>query len=79
MNMNTLQDSAYGTWAHYLELAIPLTAVTVWVAVGLHSNKVSRDEPDNNLIYRLQWPIHSAMRLMQRSKRAKAKDFEGVV
>jgi Mg2+ and Co2+ transporter CorA len=79
MNINSLQDSAYGTWAHYFELAIPLTAVTVWITVALHSKKVSRDESDNDLLYRLQWPLHSAKRFMRHSKRVKAKEFEGVV
>jgi hypothetical protein len=77
MNINSLEDATHGTWAHYLELAIPLTAVTVWIVVGLHGYRVGGDELHNNLLYRLQWPVHSAKRLMKRSREAKAKEFEG--
>lgn len=78
MNINSLQDSTHGTWAHYLEIAIPLTALTIWIAVGLHSNRVGRDESEGSVLYRLQWPLHFVRRLMRRSgKREDA--FEGVV
>jgi hypothetical protein len=79
MNINSLQDSTHGTWAHYVELAIPLTAITVWIVVGLHSNRVSRAEDDGNLLYRMQWPIRSVMRLMKRSGKTQVNTFEGVV
>ena len=80
MNISGLQESTHATWAQYVEFALPLTAVTIWIVVGLHSNKVGRDEPENDLLYRLLWPIHSAKRLMKHSRRAKkAKEFEGVV
>lgn len=79
MNIHNLQDSTHGTWAHYLESAIPLTALTIWIAVGLHSNRVGRAEDDSNLLYRLQWPIRSVKRLMKRSGKTEANAFEGVV
>jgi len=79
MNIISLQDSTHGTWAHYFEWAIPLTAVTIWIAVGLHSNRFSRTEDDGNLLYQLQWPIRSVKRLVKRSGKTEANTFEGVV
>jgi hypothetical protein len=78
MNINSLQDSTNGTWAHYFEIAIPLTALTIWIVVGLQSNLVSRAEADG-LLYRLQWPIRSVKWLMKRNGKIEANASEGVV
>jgi len=79
MNINTLQDSTHGTWAHYVEVAIPLTVLTIWIIVGLHSNQVNRDEGHGSLLYRFQWPIRSVKDLMKRNRKTEGKAFEGVV
>ena len=79
MNMTTLQDSTHGTWAHYVESAIPLTVLTIWIVVGLHSTRVGRDEANDSLLYRLQWPIRSVKDLLKRNRKTASKAFEGVV
>ena len=78
MNIHNLEDGTHGTWGHYFEIAIPLTALTIWIVVSLRSNRVSRAEADG-LLYRLQWPIRSVRWLMERNGKTEANAFEGVV
>ncbi|KDR66162.1 hypothetical protein GALMADRAFT_148072 [Galerina marginata CBS 339.88] len=76
MNLSNLQSGSFGTVANYLAVSLPLTAVTIWIIVGLHSSKTYHDEPETSLFYRLRWPIRSLKKLFKRRQRG---GFEGVV
>lgn len=77
MNISSLQDGSLATPAEYLAVAIPLTALTIWVIVGLHSS-VGPDTPEHSFIQRLQWPYHSLQRAWRQAMQKKRVN-EGVV
>ncbi|KAF4613938.1 hypothetical protein D9613_007713 [Agrocybe pediades] len=77
MNISSLQDGSLGTPAEYLAVAIPLTAVTIWVIVGLHSSQ-GGPEDAHTFVSRLQWPYRSLQRIWRRLWQRKRVN-EGVV
>ncbi|PPQ91004.1 hypothetical protein CVT25_013929 [Psilocybe cyanescens] len=82
MNLVNLEDGSYGTLAHYFEVAIPLTCLTIWVIVGLHQSKAQHDDVENQetgVLYRLQWPIRSARYVITMMRKRRKRVSEGVV
>ncbi|KAJ3510345.1 hypothetical protein NLJ89_g4728 [Agrocybe chaxingu] len=76
MNIVDLQDGSYGTLSHYFEVALPLTAVTIWIIMALHT---SRGEEGNTFLQRLRWPIRSAQQAFRLAIRKRKKANTGVV
>jgi hypothetical protein len=81
MNIRLFEDGTHGTMAQYLAVTVPLTAITIWIMVGLRW----QDSQDNEkpLVYQLGWPIRYSQQLTKRMtkrfiKRNK-KMNEGVV
>lgn len=48
----------------YIELAIPLTAVTIWIILSLQS-KAHLDEPEPSIWSQMWWPFTSVKRLIR--------------
>lgn len=55
MNIRELDEGVYGTLLHYVEAALPLTVVTIWIVVAFQSHYVAND-PDASMLRRLLWP-----------------------
>lgn len=62
MNVTELNDGSKPNVARYLELAIPLTAVTIWIIVSLQS-KAHLDDADPSMWSQIWWPVTSLMDL----------------
>ncbi|KAF8199527.1 hypothetical protein BJ912DRAFT_921939 [Pholiota molesta] len=81
MNVTIFQDGSHATLGQYLAVAAPLTAITIWIMVGLRW-QVSQ-ENEKPLLYQLSWPIHYSQQMTKRMvKRLKKRDKnmnEGVV
>lgn len=59
-------NSVTGTLAHYVETAIPLTIVTIWIIVALQATWLN-DQPRSMWI-RLAWPALLVQQQYQRWK-----------
>jgi len=79
MNINNLQDGSHGTLAEYLAVAIPLTAITIWVIMALHSSKARMEESDKGFIHRLRWPITELLQTWKRKRMRGNANNVGVV
>jgi len=79
MNIKNLQDGSLGTIPEYLAYAIPLTAVTIWVIMALHSSKARMEESDKGFIHRLRWPITELLQTWKRKRRRGNANNVGVV
>jgi hypothetical protein len=51
-----LSSDTFGTLAHYLETAVALTLVTIWIMIAFQSRFYLAD-PDASMWRRLLWPI----------------------
>jgi Mg2+ and Co2+ transporter CorA len=81
MNIQSLQDGSRGTVPHYLAVALPLTAVSIWIIMALHTTS-SRfdDEPPPTFLNRLRWPFQALQELIRVMKRkARGKAHIGIV
>ncbi|KAF9485235.1 hypothetical protein BDN70DRAFT_871644 [Pholiota conissans] len=81
MNVTIVEDGAHASMGQYLAVAVPLTAVTIWIMVGLRWQGESQ-ETQKPFLYQLKWPIHYSQKLAKRMvRRVKNKDSmnEGVV
>ena len=56
MNVKELTDGGHGTLSHFIEAAIPLTLVTIWIFLAFQSEYALTD-PHANLFKKLLWPL----------------------
>jgi hypothetical protein len=65
MNVRNFDDGTNikGTIAHYLETAIPLTAVTIWIIVASQTNAPGANRHSRGW-QRLAWPIYLTKRML---------------
>jgi hypothetical protein len=64
MNVIELNSGTYGTLAHYIAAALPLTCFTIWIIVAFQSRFVLRE--DDTMWKKLLWPVALANRLLSR-------------
>lgn len=62
MNINDLVPDTLGTLAHYFEVAIPLTLITIWVVVTFQSKNIYPE--GTSLFTRLGWPVQLCLNLL---------------
>ncbi|TFK31449.1 hypothetical protein BDQ12DRAFT_694125 [Crucibulum laeve] len=55
MNVGEIAPGTLGTIAHYVEIAVPLTIITIWVIVAFQSRYIFPD--DVSFWQRLGWPV----------------------
>jgi hypothetical protein len=67
MNVIELNSGTYGSIAHYAEVTLPLTFVTIWIIVAFQSRFVLRD--DDSMWKKLLWPIALVQKLLSRPQR----------
>jgi len=76
MNITNLAPGSGGLLSHYLAIALPLTAVTIWVLVALHG-KPRLEAEQSSFLNRLRWPLRSVKQMVCRNLRK--KEYVGVV
>ena len=64
MNIKDLSPETFGTLAHYFEVAIPLTMVTIWVVVTFQSKSIYPE--GTSLFTRFGWPVQICLNLLKR-------------
>ncbi|KZP22947.1 hypothetical protein FIBSPDRAFT_469777 [Athelia psychrophila] len=62
MNIRILSDGTHGTLAHYFAVAIPLTALTIWLIVAFQSKKYFAEGKEATVFRNLLWPYKYAKR-----------------
>ena len=67
MNVIELNQGTYVTLAHYVEAAVPLTLVTIWIIVAFQSRFVIRE--DDAMWKKLLWPVALVQRFLPRQRR----------
>ena len=67
MNVRELNSGTFGSLSHYVEAALPLTLVTIWIIVAYQSRFVLRE--DEAMWKKLLWPIALGQRLLSRPQR----------
>ena len=55
MNIRELNAGTFGSLSHYIEAALPLTVVTIWIIVAYQSRFVLRE--DKAMWKKFLWPI----------------------
>jgi len=75
MNITSLAPGSGGLLSHYLAIALPLTAVTIWVLVALHG-RPRLEEEQSTFLNRLRWPLRSVKQMVRRKGK---KEYVGVV
>ncbi|KAG6868349.1 hypothetical protein C0993_004689 [Termitomyces sp. T159_Od127] len=63
MNIQNLVPDTVGTLAHYFEVAIPLTMVTIWIVVTFQSKNIYPE--GTSLFTRLGWPVQLCLNLLK--------------
>ncbi|KAF8873989.1 hypothetical protein BD779DRAFT_1568105 [Infundibulicybe gibba] len=72
MNVREIVDDTHGTLAHYFEVAIPLTAVTIWIILAVH-HRIRRQDPSQPFWSGLGWPVKPFSRWLGRKSREEIK------
>jgi hypothetical protein len=77
MNVKELSADTSGTIAHYVETAIPLTLVTIWIIVALRGKHPTdgEDEEPMSVWGRLWWPA----RMMREAIQNQLQQYRGTV
>lgn len=68
MNVQEIVPQTLGTLAHYVETALPLTLVTVWVVMAFQSRYWLGNQ-DISIWMRLAWPLLLIKRLREQNNR----------
>ncbi|KAG6889951.1 hypothetical protein C0995_013478 [Termitomyces sp. Mi166 len=63
MNIQDLVPNTFGTLAHYFEVAIPLTMITIWVVVTFQSKNIYPQ--GTSLLTRFGWPVQLCLNLLK--------------
>lgn len=72
MNIQEINPGTLGSLEHYFEVAIPLTAVTIWIIVAFQGKWTSNEgSSGRNMLTRLLWPYMAVRRLFGRGCRDK--------
>ncbi|TFK40046.1 hypothetical protein BDQ12DRAFT_601934 [Crucibulum laeve] len=70
MNIKEVAPDTSGRLSHYFASALPLTAVTVWIMLALHTKlHHGQDNPETSFVRQLSWPLDSFMRLFVQKKK----------
>lgn len=79
MNVKNFDDDPHirGTLIHYLETAIPLTAITIWIIVASQTNAPGTGTHEHGW-QRLAWPIHIVMNILLFRWMTRREDSDGV-
>jgi hypothetical protein len=73
MNVTEINTGSVVNLARYFELAVPLTAVTVWVVVSLQS-KARLGDPEATMWSQMWWPFIAVMDLFRPLMRGRRGD-----
>ncbi|KAG6829590.1 hypothetical protein H0H87_010739 [Tephrocybe sp. NHM501043] len=72
MNIKDFVPGTEGTAAHYLEVAIPLTGLTIWVVVAFQSKFIYPE--GTGLFKRFAWPVQLCLNLLRTGTSGVAND-----
>lgn len=70
MNIQAFTEDGHGKLTHYVALAVPLTAVSIWILVALH-NKDHHPDLEVSFATRLQWPVNNLIGWITRKRKVK--------
>ncbi|KAF9523569.1 hypothetical protein CPB83DRAFT_862731 [Crepidotus variabilis] len=86
MNLTKFSDDSKATVPQYLAVALPLTAVSIWVIMALHTETTKFDTEeeriDSTFLSRLVWPLRALRYLakgLRQKVRTKRKIHVGIV
>lgn len=64
MNVTEINTGSVVNFARYVELALPLTAVTIWIIISLQS-KTHLDDTDPSMWSQMWWPFTAGRDLLR--------------
>ena len=62
MNVTEINSGSQVNLTRYVELALPLTAVTIWIIISLQS-KMHLNDPDRSMWSQMWWPVKAVTNL----------------
>jgi hypothetical protein len=75
MNVTEINTGSVVNLARYVELAVPLTAVTVWIVISLQSSKAHLDDPAPSMWSQMWWPFTAVRGLLRDLFQARHKTY----
>ncbi|KAJ6535926.1 hypothetical protein DFH09DRAFT_1179170 [Mycena vulgaris] len=81
MNVKEITPNTRGTLPHYLALALPLTAVTMWIIMAFQYRKkdpsrlIHEDEKETSMWSKLKWPVRSVRWRLKRVATSRTATF----